>query len=82
MTFNSHTQTMSRLESSTEDQKFDLSELESMARISVSLPRNLYRQFRLHALEQDTTLSALMAKLIRQEIRIKAKVSGQANSDS
>jgi metal-responsive CopG/Arc/MetJ family transcriptional regulator len=62
---------MSRLEKSTEDQNLDLSELESMARISVSLPRNLYRQFRLHALEQDTTLSALMAKLIRQEIRSK-----------
>jgi metal-responsive CopG/Arc/MetJ family transcriptional regulator len=62
---------MSRLERSTEDQNLDLSELESMARISVSLPRNLYRQFRLHALEQDTTLSALMAKLIRQEIRSK-----------
>jgi hypothetical protein len=41
---------------------------ESMARISVSLPRSLCRQFRLHALEQDTTLSALMARLIRQEI--------------
>ena len=41
-----------------------------MARISVSLPRNLYRQFRLHAHEQDTTLSALMARLIRQEISI------------
>lgn len=39
-----------------------------MARISVSLPRNLYRQFRLHALEQDTTLSALMIRLIRQEL--------------
>lgn len=42
--------------------------MESMARISVSLPRSLYRQFRLHALEQDTTLSALVARLIRQEI--------------
>lgn len=39
-----------------------------MARISVNVPRSLYRQFRLHALEQDTTLSALMARLIRQEI--------------
>jgi hypothetical protein len=34
----------------------------------VSLPRSLYRQFRLHALDQDITLSALMARLIRQEI--------------
>jgi hypothetical protein len=40
-----------------------------MARITVSLPRSLCRQFRLHALDQDTTLSALMAKLIRQEIK-------------
>lgn len=62
---------MSWLVRSTEDQILDLPELEPMARISVSLPRNLYRQFRLHALEQDTTLSALMAKLIRQEIRSK-----------
>jgi hypothetical protein len=41
---------------------------ESIARISVSLPRSLCREFRLHALDQDTTLSALMARLIRQEI--------------
>jgi hypothetical protein len=62
---------MSRLKRSIEDQTLDLYDFEPMARISVSLPRNLYRQFRLHALEQDTTLSALMAKLIRQEIRSK-----------
>ena len=62
---------MSWLERSTEDQTLDLHEFEPMARICVSLPRNLCRQFRLHALEQDTTLSALMAKLIRQEIRSK-----------
>jgi hypothetical protein len=42
---------------------------DSMARITVSLPRSLCRQFRLHALDQDTTLSALMAKLIRQELK-------------
>ena len=47
---------------------FDVNGAESMARISVSLPRSLYRQFRLHALEQDTTLSALMIRLIRQEL--------------
>lgn len=41
---------------------------EPMARISVNLPRSLYRQFRLHALDQDTTLSALVTRLIRQEI--------------
>ena len=40
-----------------------------MARITVSLPRGLCRQFRLHALDQDTTLSALMARLIRQELK-------------
>ena len=39
-----------------------------MARLTVSLPRSLYRQFRLHALDNDTTLSALMARLIRQEL--------------
>lgn len=46
----------------------DMNGAESMARISVSLPRGLYREFRLHALEQDTTLSALMIRLIRQEL--------------
>jgi hypothetical protein len=42
---------------------------DSMARITVSLPRSLCRKFRLHALDQETTLSALMAKLIRQELK-------------
>jgi hypothetical protein len=42
-----------------------------MGRLSVSLPRSLYRQFRLHAIDQDTTLSALMARLIRQELKVK-----------
>jgi hypothetical protein len=46
----------------------DPSHSESLARISVSLPRTLYRQFRLHALEQDTTMSALLARLIRHEV--------------
>ena len=43
--------------------------LDPLARITVSLPRSLCRQFRLHALDQDTTLSALMARLIRKELR-------------
>jgi hypothetical protein len=38
------------------------------ARLNVSLPRSLYRSFRLHALDQDTTLSALVARLIRKEL--------------
>lgn len=42
---------------------------EPLARLTVSLPRSLCRQFRLHALDQDTTLSALVARLIRQELR-------------
>jgi hypothetical protein len=41
---------------------------EPMSRITVSQPRSLCRQFRLHALDQDTTLSSLMARLIRQEL--------------
>ena len=41
---------------------------EPMGRVTVSLPRSLLRQFRLHALDQDTTLSALMARLIHQEL--------------
>jgi hypothetical protein len=48
---------------------------ESMARLSVSLPRSLYRQFRLHALEQDTTLSALIARLIRRELNARSESS-------
>ncbi|MCX5948178.1 MAG: CopG family transcriptional regulator [Cyanobacteria bacterium] len=44
------------------------SDSEILARLSVSLPRSLYRQLRLHALEQDTTLSALLARLIRKEL--------------
>ena len=43
--------------------------LDPLARITISLPRNLCRQFRLHALDQGTTLSALVARLIRQELR-------------
>lgn len=39
------------------------------ARLTVSLPRGLYRDIRLHALEQDITLSALIAFLIRKELR-------------
>jgi hypothetical protein len=41
---------------------------ESQARLSVALPRTLYRQIRLLALDQDTTLSALVARLIRKEL--------------
>ena len=41
---------------------------EAVARLSVSLPRSLYRQVRLHALDQDTTLSALLVRLIRKEL--------------
>jgi len=51
-----------------EDADLEQPSVEPIARVSVSLPRSLYRQFRLHALDQDTTLSALMARLIRQEI--------------
>jgi hypothetical protein len=42
--------------------------VDSTARLNVSLPRSLYRSFRLHALDQDTTLSALVARLIRKEL--------------
>jgi hypothetical protein len=51
-----------------EDADLEQPSVEPIARVSVSLPRSLYRQFRLLALDQDTTLSALMARLIRQEI--------------
>ena len=39
-----------------------------VARLTISLPRSLYRQFRLHALEMDTTMSALVARLVREEL--------------
>lgn len=41
---------------------------EATARLSVTLPRTLYRRFRLHALEQDLTVSALIARMIRAEL--------------
>lgn len=41
---------------------------DALARLSVSLPRSLYRQVKLLALDQDTTLSALLTGLIRKEL--------------
>jgi hypothetical protein len=38
------------------------------ARLSVTLPRTLYRRFRLHALENDLTVSALITRMIRAEL--------------
>jgi hypothetical protein len=38
------------------------------ARLSVSLPRNLYRRFKLRALEKDSTLSSLIIEMIKEEI--------------
>jgi hypothetical protein len=58
----------SSVESQLDEKLKNSDSADSMARITVSLPRSLCRQFRLHALEQDTTLSALMARLIRQEL--------------
>ncbi|MEI6616983.1 MAG: hypothetical protein WCL59_10460 [Cyanobium sp. ELA507] len=34
----------------------------------MTLPRTLYRRFRLHALEQDLTVSALITRMIRAEL--------------
>jgi hypothetical protein len=39
-----------------------------VARLTISLPRSLYRQFRLHALELDATMSALVTRLVREEM--------------
>jgi hypothetical protein len=58
----------SSVESQLDENLQKLDGADPMARITVSLPRSLCRQFRLHAIEQDTTLSALMARLIRQEL--------------
>ena len=58
----------SSVESQLDENLQKLGSADSMARITISLPRSLCRQVRLHALDQDTTLSALMARLIRQEL--------------
>ncbi|MFN5119163.1 MAG: hypothetical protein ACK5FE_05600 [Cyanobacteriota bacterium] len=41
---------------------------EGVARLTVSVPRGLYRQFRLHALDKDITLSALLTQMIHREL--------------
>jgi|688.fasta_scaffold1364102_2 hypothetical protein len=41
---------------------------DSLTRLNVCVPRGLYRQFRLHALEQGTTVAALVTRMIRQEL--------------
>jgi len=41
-----------------------------MARLTVTLPRTLCRRARLHALDQDITISALMTRLIRRELKL------------
>lgn len=43
---------------------------DSMARLTVSLPRTLCRRARLHALDQDITISALLTRLIRTELQL------------
>ena len=43
-------------------------QVDSMARMTLTLPRSLCRQVRLHALEQDTTLTSLLVRLIRTEL--------------
>lgn len=42
---------------------------EPLARLSVSVPRSLYRQIRLLAHDQDSTLTALIVRLIREELQ-------------
>jgi len=41
-----------------------------MARLTVTLPRTLCRRARLHALDQDITISELMTRLIRRELKL------------
>jgi hypothetical protein len=41
----------------------------NQARLSISLPKSLYRQFKIHAHEKDSTLSALIIQMIKAEIQ-------------
>jgi len=38
------------------------------ARLSINLPKNLYKRLKLHAHDKDSTLSALIIQLIKDEI--------------
>jgi hypothetical protein len=39
-----------------------------IVRLSVALPRDLHRRVRIYAIEKDTTITALIAQLIRKEL--------------
>ena len=55
---------------SKEDSKEDvgLSSPTDPARLSVSIPRGLYKRFKMHALNKNTTISALIIELIKREL--------------
>lgn len=38
------------------------------ARLSINLPKSLYKQLKIHAHDKESTLSALIIQLIRAEI--------------
>jgi hypothetical protein len=40
-----------------------------LARLCISLPRDLYKQVKMKAHDEDTTISALMIQIIRSNIK-------------
>jgi len=47
------------------------SEKPKMAKLCVSLPRDLYKQVKMLAHDEDTTISALMLEIIRTRLKSK-----------
>lgn len=46
----------------------DLQPIEEQARLSVMMPRSLYKRLKLTAHDNDTTVSSLIIQLIRSEL--------------
>ncbi len=65
---NSNQRSISPNEASLPPVRLSNSTVPDQARLSVSLPRNLYKRFKLRALEKDSTLSSLIIEMIKEEI--------------
>ncbi|MFN5161536.1 MAG: hypothetical protein ACK5IA_06585 [Cyanobacteriota bacterium] len=65
---NSNQRSIAPIESSHSSARLTHSTVPDQARLSVSLPRNLYKRFKLRALEKDSTLSSLIIEMIKEEI--------------
>jgi len=51
------------------DQNFPKDSIDEQARLSVALPRNLYKRLKIVAHDSDMTVSSFVIKLIRAELR-------------